>query len=104
MSETLEVLWYLFVTHLAALLGPSQVNASVWRCAGPRQSQHTLCVAAQVCYKVSLSLSLTVSLELELELEFYLLDRQLHHIGEIIRKYEIILSGDSHKGTKWPLT
>ena len=60
MSETLEVLWYLFVTHLATL-GPSQVNASVWRCAGPRQSQHTLCVAAQVCYKVSLSLSLTGS-------------------------------------------
>ena len=57
MSETLEVLWYLFVTHLA-----SQVNASVWRCAGPRQSQHALCVAAQVCYKVSLSLSLTWSL------------------------------------------
>ncbi len=41
---------------------------------------------------------------MELELEFYLLDRQLHNIGEIIRKYEIILSGDSHKGTNLPLT
>ena len=39
-----------------------------------------------------------------MELEFYLFDRQLHNIGEIIRKYEIILSGDSHKGTNWPLT
>ena len=45
------------------------------------------------------------SLELELELEFYLFDRQLHNIGEIISKNmcEIILSGDSHKGTNWPL-
>ena len=44
-------------------------------------------------------------LELELELEFYLFDRQLHNIGEIISKNmcEIILSGDSHKGTNWPL-
>ena len=42
--------------------------------------------------------------QVELELEFYLLDRQLHHIGEIMRKCEIILSGDSHKGTDWPLT
>ena len=33
--------------------------------------------------------------ELELELEFYLLDRQLHNICEIIRKCEIILIGDS---------
>ena len=43
--------------------------------------------------------------ELELELEFYLFDRQLHNIGEIISKNmcEIILSGDSHKGTNWPL-
>ena len=40
----------------------------------------------------------------ELELEFYLFDRQLHNIGEIISKCEIILSGDSHKGTNWPLT
>ena len=42
---------------------------------------------------------------LELELEFYLFDRQLHNIGEIISKNmcEIILSGDSHKGTNWPL-
>ena len=40
----------------------------------------------------------------ELELELYLLDRQLHNIGEIIRKCEIILSGDSHKGTNWPLS
>ena len=40
-----------------------------------------------------------------LELEFYLFDRQLHNIGEIISKNmcEIILSGDSHKGTNWPL-
>ena len=40
-------------------------------------------------------------MELELELEFYLFDRQLHNIGEIISKKmcEIILSGDSHKGT-----
>ena len=46
-----------------------------------------------------------VELELELELEFYLFDRQLHTIGEIISKNmcEIILSGDSHKGTNWPL-
>ena len=38
-------------------------------------------------------------------LEFYLFDRQLHNIGEIISKKmcEIILSGDSHKGTNWPL-
>ena len=44
-------------------------------------------------------------LPLELELEFYLFDRQLHNIGEIISKKmcEIILSGDSHKGTNWPL-
>ena len=44
-------------------------------------------------------------MELELELEFYLFDRQLHNIGEIISKKmcEIILSGDSHKGTNWPL-
>ena len=42
--------------------------------------------------------------ELELELEFYLFDRQLHNIGEIISKCKIILSGDSHKGTNWPLT
>ena len=41
---------------------------------------------------------------LELELEFYLFDRQLHNIGEIISKCKIILSGDSHKGTNWPLT
>ena len=41
---------------------------------------------------------------LEWELQFYLLDRQLHNIGEIIRKCEIILSGDSHKGTNWPLS
>ena len=43
--------------------------------------------------------------ELEFELEFYLFDRQLHNIGEIISKKmcEIILSGDSHKGTNWPL-
>ena len=42
---------------------------------------------------------------MELELEFYLFDRQLHNIGEIISKNmcEIILSGDSHKGTNWPL-
>ena len=39
-----------------------------------------------------------------LELEFYLFDRQLHNIGEIITKCKIILSGDSHKGTNWPLT
>ena len=39
-----------------------------------------------------------------LELEFYLFDRQLHNIGEIISKCKIILSGDSHKGTNWPLT
>ena len=41
----------------------------------------------------------------ELELEFYLFDRQLHNIGEIISKKmcEIILSGDSQKGTNWPL-
>ena len=38
------------------------------------------------------------------KLEFYLFDRQLHNIGEIISKCEIILSGDSHKGTNWPLT
>ena len=46
-----------------------------------------------------------VQLELELELEFYLFDRQLHNVGEIISKKmcEIILSGDSHKGTNWPL-
>ena len=38
-------------------------------------------------------------------LEFYLFDRQLHNIGKIISKKmcEIILSGDSHKGTNWPL-
>ena len=42
--------------------------------------------------------------KVELELEFYLVDRQLHNIGEIIRKCEIILSGDSHKGTNWPLS
>ena len=35
---------------------------------------------------------------------FYLFDRQLHNIGEIISKCKIILSGDSHKGTNWPLT
>ena len=42
---------------------------------------------------------------LEWELEFYLFDRQLNNIGEIISKNmcEIILSGDSHKGTNWPL-
>ena len=45
-----------------------------------------------------------VGLELELELEFYLFDRQLHNIGEIISKCKISLSGDSHKGTNWPLT
>ena len=45
-----------------------------------------------------------LELELELELEFYLFDRQLHNIGEIISKCKIILSGDSHKGTNWPLT
>ena len=39
-----------------------------------------------------------------LELEFYLFNRHLHNIGEIISKCEIILSGDSHKGTNWPLT
>ena len=39
-----------------------------------------------------------------LELEFYLFDRQLHNIGEIISKYEIILPGDSDKGTNWPLS
>ena len=39
-----------------------------------------------------------------MELEFYLFDRQLHNIGEIISKCEIILSGDSHKGTNRPLT
>ena len=39
-----------------------------------------------------------------MELEFYLFDRQLHNIGEIISKCEIILSGVSHKGTNWPLT
>ena len=39
-----------------------------------------------------------------MELEFYLFDRQLHNIGEIISKCKIILSGDSHKGTNWPLT
>ena len=39
-----------------------------------------------------------------LELEFYLFDRQLHNIGVIISKCEIILSGDSHKGTNWPVT
>ena len=38
-------------------------------------------------------------------LEFYFLDRQLHNIAEMISKCgEIILSGDSHKGTNWPLT
>ena len=42
--------------------------------------------------------------ELELELEFYLFDRQLHDIGEIISKCKIILSGDYHKGINWPLT
>ena len=41
---------------------------------------------------------------LELKLEFYLIDRQLHTIGKIISKGEIILSGDSHKGTDWALT
>ena len=48
---------------------------------------------------------LLLELELELELEFYLFDRQLHNIGEIISKNmcEIIMSGDSHKGTNWPL-
>ena len=39
-----------------------------------------------------------------LELEFYLFDRQLHNIGEMISKSKIILSGDSHKGTNWQLT
>ena len=50
-------------------------------------------------------LELELEFYLELELEFYLFDRQLHNIGEIISKKmcEIILSGDSHKGTNWPL-
>ena len=39
-----------------------------------------------------------------LELAFYLFDRQLHNIGDIISKCEIILSGDSDKGTNWPLS
>ena len=43
-------------------------------------------------------------MQVVLELEFYLFDRQSHNIGEIISKCEIILSGDSHKGTNWPLT
>ena len=43
-------------------------------------------------------------LEMELELKCYLLDRQLHNIGEIIRKCEIIMPGDSHKGTNLPLS
>ena len=38
---------------------------------------------------------------MELELEFYLFDRQIQNIGEIISKCEIILSGDYHKG-HWP--
>ena len=42
--------------------------------------------------------------QIVLELEFYLFDRQLHNIGEIISKCKIIMSGDSHKGTNWPLT
>ena len=44
------------------------------------------------------------SWNLELEVEFYLFDRQLHNIGEIKSTCKIILSGDSHKGTNWPLT
>ena len=39
-----------------------------------------------------------------MELEFYLFDRQLRNIGKILSKGEIILSGDSHKGTNWQLT
>ena len=37
----------------------------------------------------------------KLELEVYLFDRQLRNIGKTISKCEIILSGDSHKGTNW---
>ena len=49
-------------------------------------------------------MTFVMTMELELELEFYLFDRQLHNIGEIISKCKIIRSGDSHKGTNWPLT
>ena len=54
---------------------------------------------------ISARLTSTTSLKLlELELEFYLSDRQLHNIGEMISKCKIIMSGDSHNGTNWPLT
>ena len=65
-SKTKIMVFARFKTMLRELhtfkVWPSHVNASVWRCAGPRQSQHTLCVTAQVCGTVSLSLNLTGSL------------------------------------------